>query len=69
MFEIYTDTFDEFSFEELKDELEKTLNVSDISDKHLQDKIILPRIISACKKLENAKKTDRWVLHVIIRIC
>ena len=30
-FELYTDTFDEFSFEELKDELEKILSISDIT--------------------------------------
>ena len=29
--EIYTDIFDEFSFEELKDELEEIVNISNIS--------------------------------------
>ena len=35
-FEFYTDTFDEFSFEELKKELEEIITVSDITPYHLQ---------------------------------
>ena len=35
-FELYTDNFDEVSFEELKDELEEILNISDITPYHLQ---------------------------------
>ena len=35
-FELYTDSFDEFSFEELKDEVEEILNISDITPYHLQ---------------------------------
>ena len=38
IFEFYTDTFDEFSFEEVKVELEEIVNISDISIKHLQVK-------------------------------
>ena len=38
-FEMYTNSFDELSFTELKDELEEILDVSNISHKHLQDKI------------------------------
>ena len=34
-FELYTDTFDQFSFSELKDELEKILKFSDITPYHL----------------------------------
>ena len=33
-FELYTDTFDEFSFEELKDEFEEILNIPNITDYH-----------------------------------
>ena len=36
-FELYVDTFDEFSFEELEDELEKILNIPNITDSHLED--------------------------------
>ena len=34
-FEFYTDTFDEFSFEGLKDEVEEILNIPNITDDHL----------------------------------
>ena len=34
-FELYTDTFGEFSFAELKDELEEILDFSNIIDEHL----------------------------------
>ena len=44
-FEVFTDNFDEFSFEELKDEFEDILNISDITPYHPQHEIILPRII------------------------
>ena len=46
-FELYTDISDEFSFEELNSELEDSVNVSNISNKHLQDKELAPLIISA----------------------
>ena len=36
-FETNTDTFDEFLFEELKDELEEVLDISNITSEHLQD--------------------------------
>ena len=35
-FKIYTDTIDEFSFEEIKDELEDILTISDSAPYHLQ---------------------------------
>jgi len=35
-FELYTDTFDEFSFTELKNELGEILNISDVTPYHLQ---------------------------------
>ena len=35
-FELFTDHFDRFLFEELKDELEEILSISDITPKHLQ---------------------------------
>ena len=35
-FELYPDTFDEFSFEQLKDEHEEILSISDITPYHLQ---------------------------------
>ena len=46
-FGIYTDTFDEFSFEELKDEVEEILNIPNITDDLLEHETIGPRIIKA----------------------
>ena len=45
-FELYTDTFDEISFEELKDEFEEILNIPNITDDHLEDETVPPRIIN-----------------------
>ena len=50
-FELYKNVFIEFSFEELKDELEEVLNISDITPYHLQHEIRGPRIIQADMKL------------------
>ena len=62
-FELYTDTFDEFSFDELKDELEEILDFSIITDEDLQDEIIGPRIIKAYWKLRSDKSsTDCYII-------
>ena len=55
-FELYTDTFDEFSIEDLKDELEQILNISKITNEHLQDKTLGPHINSTYRKLETEKR-------------
>ena len=44
-FEISRDTSDEFSFTELKDEVEEILNIGDITRKHLQDDKVGPLMI------------------------
>ena len=41
-FDFLTDNFDEFAFEELKDELEEILNISDKTPYHLQHEKIGP---------------------------
>ena len=51
-FELYTDTSDEFSFDEFKDRIEEILSISDITPSHLQHEIIGPRIIEAYKKVK-----------------
>ena len=43
-FEVSTDNFDEFPFEELKDDLEEIFIISDIPPSHVQDEKIGPRI-------------------------
>ena len=52
-FELYTDTFEEFSFEELKDELEEILGISNITDDHLEDKITAERIFKAYREFRS----------------
>ena len=65
-FEFYTYNFDKFSFEELKDELEEVLNISNITSEHLQDDIIGPRIISTYKILETEKRqTDGYYMLIL----
>ena len=54
-FELYTDTFDEFSFTELKDEIEEILNISNIRDDHLEDETLAPRIAETYWKLRSDK--------------
>ena len=54
-FEHYTDTFDEFSFEELKDEVEEILNIPNITDSHLEDETLAPRIAETYWKLRSDK--------------
>ena len=62
-FELYTDTFDEFSFEELKNELEELLNISVNTPYPLQHENIGPRIIEAYKKLRSEKSsTDGYII-------
>ena len=46
-FELYTDTFDGISFEELKGELEDIVKNSNSSSEQLQDEEIAPLIVSA----------------------
>ena len=56
-FELYTDDFDKFSFEELKDELEEILNISDITPQQFQHENSRPRIIETYKKLRSEKSS------------
>ena len=46
-FQLYTDTFSEFSFEELNDELEELLNISDTTPSHLRHELMGPRVIQS----------------------
>ena len=55
--------FDEFSFEELKDELEEIPNISDITPYRLRHEKIGPRIIEAYRKLRLEKSnTDGYII-------
>ena len=57
-FELYRGMTAKFGFLELKDELEEILNISHITNKHLDDEIIGPRIIDEFTKLSNEKKNS-----------
>ena len=62
-FELYTDTFDEFSFPELKDELEEILNIPEITDDHLEDETLAPRIAETYWKLRSDKTShDGYII-------
>ena len=62
-FDLYTDTFDEFSFEELKDEVGEILNISEITDDHLEDDILAPRIAETYLKLRSDKSShDGYII-------
>ena len=43
-FDLYTDNFDEYSFAELKDEVEEILKIPNITNDHLEDDILGPQI-------------------------
>ena len=62
-FELYTDTVDEFSFEEIKDEPEEILCISNVTDDHSEDETIQPRIIKAyCKLRWEKPSTDVYII-------
>ena len=62
-FELYTDSFDEFSIEELKDELEEILNFQNITDDDLEDETTGPHINKAYWKLRSEKSsTDGYII-------
>ena len=65
-FEIYRDISNRFGFLELKDELEDIFNISHITIKHLDDKILGPRIIDEYIKLSNEKKNSDGYMILLL---
>ena len=65
-FEFYTDTFDEFSFEELKDEVGETLNIPEITDDHLEDDILAPHIAETYWKLRSDKSSHNGYIILLM---
>ena len=62
-FELYTDTFDEFSYEELKNEVGEILNSPEITDSHLEDETLSPLIIDTYQKLRSDKTShDGYII-------
>ena len=65
-FQIYRNSSNKFGFLDLKDELEDVLNISHITNEHLQDEVIGPRIIDEFIKLSNEKKSrDGFMLLLL----
>ena len=64
-FELYRDNSNKFGFLELKNELEEVLNISHISEEHLQDEIIGPRIIDEFLKLSHEKCSDGYKILLL----
>ena len=65
-FEIYRDSSNKFGFLELKDELEEMLNISHITNEHLQDEVLGPRIIDEFIKLSNEKKSSDCFMLLLL---
>ena len=57
-FELYRDTSDKFGFLELKDEIEEILDISHITNEHLDDEVLGPRIIEEFIKLSTEKRNS-----------
>ena len=57
-FELYRDTSDKFGFLELKDEIEEILDISHITNEHLDDEILGPQIIDEFIKLSTEKRNS-----------
>ena len=65
-FELCIDNFDEISFEELKDELERNLSISVITPSHFQHEMIGPRIIQDYNELRLEKSsTDGFIILLL----
>ena len=65
-FEFYRDSSNKFGFLELKDELEDILDISDISQDHLQDEIIGPRNIDEFMKLSHEKENSAGYMILLL---
>ena len=68
-FELYADSFDEFSFEEFKDELEEILSISDITSKNLQPEVIGQPIFQAYEKLGSEKSSTQVYILLLKGYC
>ena len=65
-FDIYRDSSNKFGFLELKDELEEVLNISHISQKHLEDEVLGPRIIDELYKLSHEKMNSDGYMILLL---
>ena len=65
-FELYTDTFDEFSFHELRDEFAEILNIPKITGDHLEDKATADIIAETYWKLRSDKSSHDGYLIILM---
>ena len=65
-FELYRDSSNKFGFSELKDELEEVLNISHISQEHLEDEIIARRIFDDFTKLSHEKRNSDGYMILLL---
>ena len=65
-FEIYRDTSNKFGFLELKNELEEIFNIPHISQEHLEDDVIGPRIFDEFLKLTHEKKNSDGYMIILL---
>ena len=65
-FELYRDSSSKFGFLELKDELEEILNISHITNEHLDDEVLGPRIFDEYIKLSTEKKNNDGYMILIL---
>ena len=65
-FELYRDNSNKFGFLELKDELEEILNISHITNEHLDDEVLGPRIFDECIKLSTEKKNNDGYMILLL---
>ena len=64
-FELYRGSSNKFGFLELKNELEEILNISHISQEHLQGDVIGPRIISFLELSHEKKNTEGYTILLL----
>ena len=65
-FDIYRDSSSMFGFIELKDELEEILNIPHITNEHLNDKVLGPRIIDEYYKLSHEKMNTGGYMIILL---
>ena len=64
--ELFTKNYDEFSFEELKEELEEIFSISDVTPHHIKHEKTGPRIIEAYKKFRSDKSSTDGYLNFLL---
>ena len=65
-FALYTDTIDRFSIVKLKDEVEEILNISEITNDHLEYETLAPRIAETYRKLRYHKTSHDGYIIILM---